>query len=63
MRARHLFQVKATQERTMKIGIIGAGNIGSALAGYFHKLQHIVWIANSRVLLSLCFSLLFSLPR
>src|ERR1700678_4229172 len=32
----------------MKIGIIGAGNIGSALAGYFHKLQHIVWIANSR---------------
>jgi predicted dinucleotide-binding enzyme len=32
----------------MKIGIIGAGNIGSALAGYFHKLQHTVWIANSR---------------
>jgi len=32
----------------MKVGIIGAGNIGSALAGYFHKLQHIVVIANSR---------------
>lgn len=32
----------------MKIGIIGAGNIGSALAGHFHKLQHIVLIANSR---------------
>jgi predicted dinucleotide-binding enzyme len=32
----------------MKIGIIGAGNIGSALARYFHKLQHTVLIANSR---------------
>ena len=32
----------------MKIGIIGAGNIGSALAGHFHKLQHSVLIANSR---------------
>jgi predicted dinucleotide-binding enzyme len=32
----------------MKIGIIGAGNIGSALAGHFHKLQHSVRIANSR---------------
>jgi 8-hydroxy-5-deazaflavin:NADPH oxidoreductase len=32
----------------MKIGIIGAGNIGSALAGYFHKLEHTVLIANSR---------------
>jgi len=32
----------------MKIGIIGAGNIGSALAGYFNKLQHTVLIANSR---------------
>ena len=32
----------------MKIGIIGAGNIGSALAGHFHKLQHTVVIANSR---------------
>jgi 8-hydroxy-5-deazaflavin:NADPH oxidoreductase len=32
----------------MKIGIIGAGNIGSALAGHFHKLQHAVLIANSR---------------
>ena len=32
----------------MKIGIIGAGNIGSALAGHFHKLQHAVYIANSR---------------
>jgi predicted dinucleotide-binding enzyme len=39
--------VKDTGEN-MKIGIIGAGNIGSALAGYFHKLQHTVWIANSR---------------
>ena len=32
----------------MKIGIIGAGNIGSALAMHFRKLQHPVWIANSR---------------
>ena len=32
----------------MKIGIIGAGNIGSALAGHFRKLQHTVLIANSR---------------
>jgi predicted dinucleotide-binding enzyme len=32
----------------MNIGIIGAGNIGSALAGHFRKLQHIVKIANSR---------------
>lgn len=32
----------------MKIGIIGAGNIGSALAIHFHKLQHTVQIANSR---------------
>jgi 8-hydroxy-5-deazaflavin:NADPH oxidoreductase len=32
----------------MKIGIIGAGNIGSALAGHFRKLQHTVQIANSR---------------
>jgi predicted dinucleotide-binding enzyme len=36
----------------MKIGIIGAGNIGSALAGYFHKLQHIVWIARGPETLS-----------
>jgi 8-hydroxy-5-deazaflavin:NADPH oxidoreductase len=32
----------------MKIGIIGAGNIGSVLAGHFHKLRHTVLIANSR---------------
>jgi 8-hydroxy-5-deazaflavin:NADPH oxidoreductase len=32
----------------MKIGIVGAGNIGSALAGHFRKLQHTVLIANSR---------------
>ena len=32
----------------MRIGIIGAGNIGSALAGHFRKLQHTVRIANSR---------------
>ena len=32
----------------MKIGIIGAGYIGSALAGHFCKLQHSVLIANSR---------------
>jgi 8-hydroxy-5-deazaflavin:NADPH oxidoreductase len=32
----------------MKIGIIGAGNIGSALAGHFCKLRHRVRIANSR---------------
>jgi 8-hydroxy-5-deazaflavin:NADPH oxidoreductase len=32
----------------MKIGIIGAGNIGSALAGHFHKLKYSVLIANSR---------------
>jgi predicted dinucleotide-binding enzyme len=32
----------------MKIGIIGAGNIGSALAVHFRKLRHDVLIANSR---------------
>lgn len=32
----------------MKIGIIGAGNIGSALAVHFRKLRHTVLIANSR---------------
>lgn len=32
----------------MNIGIIGAGNIGSALAGHFVKLGHRVLIANSR---------------
>jgi 8-hydroxy-5-deazaflavin:NADPH oxidoreductase len=32
----------------MKIGIIGAGNIGSALASHFRRLQHTVSIANSR---------------
>ncbi|MBV9876768.1 MAG: NAD(P)-binding domain-containing protein [Verrucomicrobia bacterium] len=32
----------------MKIGIIGAGNIGSALAGHFRKLGYSVLIANSR---------------
>jgi 8-hydroxy-5-deazaflavin:NADPH oxidoreductase len=32
----------------MKIGIIGAGNIASALAPHFRKLQHTVQIANSR---------------
>jgi len=32
----------------MKIGIIGAGNIGSALALHFRELQHTVLIANSR---------------
>jgi 8-hydroxy-5-deazaflavin:NADPH oxidoreductase len=32
----------------MKIGIIGAGNIGSALAAHFHELHHTVLIANSR---------------
>jgi predicted dinucleotide-binding enzyme len=32
----------------MKIGIIGAGNIGSALALHFRKLDHTVLIANSR---------------
>ena len=32
----------------MKTGIIGAGNIGSALAGHFRKLGHSVLIANSR---------------
>jgi 8-hydroxy-5-deazaflavin:NADPH oxidoreductase len=32
----------------MKIGIIGAGNFGSVLAGHFRKLQHSVLIANSR---------------
>lgn len=32
----------------MKIGIIGAGNIGSALAGHFRRLSHTVLIANSR---------------
>jgi predicted dinucleotide-binding enzyme len=32
----------------LKIGIIGAGNIGTGLAGHFCKLQHTVLIANSR---------------
>ncbi|HTW82139.1 MAG TPA: NAD(P)-binding domain-containing protein [Terracidiphilus sp.] len=32
----------------MKIGIIGAGNIGSALALHFRKLRYTVLIANSR---------------
>jgi predicted dinucleotide-binding enzyme len=32
----------------MKIGIIGAGNIGSILARHFRQLQHTVLIANSR---------------
>jgi 8-hydroxy-5-deazaflavin:NADPH oxidoreductase len=32
----------------MKIGIIGAGNIGSALATHFRRLEHSVVIANSR---------------
>lgn len=32
----------------MRIGIIGAGNIGSALAVHFRKLLHTVLIANSR---------------
>lgn len=32
----------------MKIGIIGAGNIGSVLARHFRQLQHTVLIANSR---------------
>lgn len=32
----------------MNIGIIGAGNIGSALAGHFCKLRHTTLIANSR---------------
>jgi 8-hydroxy-5-deazaflavin:NADPH oxidoreductase len=36
------------QEARMKIGIIGAGNIGSALAMHFRKLRHTVLIANSR---------------
>jgi 8-hydroxy-5-deazaflavin:NADPH oxidoreductase len=32
----------------MKIGIIGAGNIGSVLALHFRRLHHTVLIANSR---------------
>ncbi len=32
----------------MKIGVIGAGNIGSALAGHFRRLGHSVLITNSR---------------
>ena len=32
----------------MKIGIIGAGNIGSVLARRLRKMDHTVLIANSR---------------
>ncbi len=32
----------------MRIGIIGAGNIGATLAKHFRRLQHTVLIANSR---------------
>ncbi len=32
----------------MKIGIIGAGNIGSALAGHFQRVGHTTCVANSR---------------
>jgi predicted dinucleotide-binding enzyme len=32
----------------MKIGIVGAGNIGSVLALHFRRLRHTVLIANSR---------------
>ncbi len=35
-------------KRKMKIGIIGAGNIGSALARHFTRLGHDVVVANSR---------------
>ena len=45
MRIVRYLQVK---EKTMNIGIIGAGNIGSALANHFRRLGHTVWIANSR---------------
>ncbi|MGB9184887.1 MAG: NAD(P)-binding domain-containing protein [Solirubrobacteraceae bacterium] len=37
-----------SEEREMKIGIIGAGNIGGALAHRFTQLGHEVSIANSR---------------
>ena len=32
----------------MKIGIIGAGGVGTVLAVHFRKLQHAVQVANSR---------------
>jgi 8-hydroxy-5-deazaflavin:NADPH oxidoreductase len=35
-------------KRTLKIGIIGAGNIGSALTRHFTRLGHEVVVANSR---------------
>src|SRR6185369_7200835 len=36
------------KESIMKIGIIGAGNIGSALTRHFTRLGHDVVVANSR---------------
>jgi predicted dinucleotide-binding enzyme len=35
-------------DRKLKIGVIGAGNIGSALVGHFTRLGHDVVVANSR---------------
>jgi predicted dinucleotide-binding enzyme len=40
--------VAATEERSMKIGIIGAGNIGGNLTRRFTALGHQVSVANSR---------------
>jgi 8-hydroxy-5-deazaflavin:NADPH oxidoreductase len=37
-----------TKGAAMKIGIIGAGNIGATLARHFTKLHHSVLVANSR---------------
>src|ERR1700733_3893349 len=46
------FQMKRTT-KTRQVGIIGAGNVGGALAGRLVALGHVVKVANSRGALSL----------
>src|SRR5204862_2002688 len=45
---RHIGGGKPTTIRTMKIGILGAGNIGAMLAQHFAQAGHEVAISNSR---------------